>query len=292
LTASPSEGEAPESPEAASPARIDALVRLLGDEDRKITAVAWDHLERLGDAALPVVERAAREADDARVRAQAARFLKEWSRREVFRQWVTFCRQDRLDLEQGAFLIARTEYPTLDVAAHRQTLDRYSNVLRGRLRGARTTEDAVKKTAHFLFQDMGFRGNQEEYYNPENSYLHRVLELKRGIPISLAVVFLLVARRLSIPVHGVSLPQHFLLKFREPGREVFVDAFHGGTLLSARDCARFLKDAGIPFREDYLRAVPDREILRRMLGNLLRIYMAAEDVRRMHRVGAMLKLLA
>ncbi len=271
--------------------RIDALVRLLGDENPKICSVAWDNLERIGEPALPQLERAAQGAGDARVRVQSGRFLREWSRREVFRRWVEFCRSVDVDLEEGAFLIAETEYPDCDMSRYRKILDGYAQVLGGRLATARSADEAVRKISTLLFHEVGFKGSSREYYSPENSYLNRVMDLKRGIPISLAVVYLLVARRVAVPVVGVGMPQHFLLKYRGASHEVFIDAFQSGRLLSVRDCERFLSEAKGSFQEDHLRVVGDREILARMLGNLLKIYHAAKDQRRCGRIAAMLKLL-
>ncbi|MBI4603423.1 MAG: hypothetical protein HY721_15835 [Planctomycetes bacterium] len=272
--------------------RIDALVRLLGDEDPKILGVAWDHLERIGEPALPLLERAKRESPDGRVRVQSERFLTEWSRREVFRRWVDLCRGPEVGLEEGAFLIAESEYPAADLAPYRRMLDGYAGVLRHRLATARTTEEAVRKIAALLFHEVGLKGNAEEYSNPDNSYLNRVLDLKKGIPISLAAIFILVARRLSVPVQGVGMPQRFLVKFRGPAHELFVDPFGGGRLLTARDCAGILAEAEVPFRGEHLRGVSDREILTRMLGNLSRIYRSMKDRRRHERVAAMAKLLS
>lgn len=274
-----------------SASQVDALIRLLGDDDSKICSVVWDHLEKIGEPALPAIETAVRQSTDTRVRVQAGRFLKEWSRREVFRKWVTFAKSGQIDLEEGAFLIAQTEYPDADMQVYRKMLDHYAQVLHRRLATARTTDEAVRKISTLLFTEVGFKGNAVEYYDPDNSYLNRVFDSKTGIPISLASIFLLAARRVGVPVCGVGIPQHFLLKYRGTAREIFIDAFHGGKLLSVQDCARFLADAHITFREDYLRAVTDRDILTRMLGNLLRIYLSAEDQRRYDRISAMLKLL-
>src|SRR5262245_3105934 len=108
--------------------RIDALVRLLGDEDTKILEVAWENLEKIGAPALPCLEAAREGSRDARVKAQATRFLTEWSRREVFRRWVDLCRRGDVRLEEGAFLIAESEYPGTDMAPYRRMLDRYAEV--------------------------------------------------------------------------------------------------------------------------------------------------------------------
>jgi regulator of sirC expression with transglutaminase-like and TPR domain len=290
---SPAEPSAarPEGDRAAGPARIDALIRLLGDENPRICSVAWENLEKIGDAALPVVRQATRDAPDARVQAQCARFLKEWRRREALRRWVEFCRSGKLGLEEGAFLIAQTEFPEAELDTYRRMLDGFAESLRGRLASARTVDEAVAAVSRLLFEELGFRGNDEDYYSPDNSYLNRVLDLKRGIPISLASVFLLVARRVQVPVCGVGLPQHFVLKYRGAAGEVFVDTFRGGKLLGVRECVRFLSNAHIPFLEDYLRAVSDAEMLTRMLGNLLKIYLSQDDQRRSDRISAMLKLL-
>jgi regulator of sirC expression with transglutaminase-like and TPR domain len=277
---------------ATEVAKIAALVRLLGDDDPKICSVAWDNLEKIGEAALPVLREATIEASDVRVQTQSARFLKEWSRRVVFRRWVEFCRQGHLQLEEGIFLIAETEYPQTDMAEYRQRLDEYASVLRGRLASARSTDEAVGKIASFLFSELGFKGDSAEYYNPENSYLNRVMDRRRGIPISLSTVFLLVGRRLSVPVFGVGLPRHFLLKYRGASGEVFVDSFHAGRLLSIRDCVQFLSEAHVPFLEEYLRAVTDAEMLTRSLGNLLKIYLECNDQRRYDRISSMLKVLS
>jgi regulator of sirC expression with transglutaminase-like and TPR domain len=275
----------------ASPSKIDALVRLLGDEDPEICTVAWRNLEKIGEPALATVERATHDEADVRVQVQCTRFLREWSRRDVLRRWVQFCRNGRVHLEEGVFLLAETEYPDADMAECRRQLDGFASVLRGRLETARSVEEAVKRISSFLFSELGFRGNGEDYYNPENSYLNRVLEHRRGIPISLCAIFLLVARRLSVPVHGVGLPQHFVLKYRGPAGDVFIDPYHGGKLLTARDCLAFLGEAHLPFVDEYLRAVTDAEILTRMLGNLLKIYLSVDDQRRYDRLSAMLKLL-
>ena len=290
-TDSAQETNPPRDGEALDPRRIDALIRLLGDDDVKIRSVAWNHLVESGEAVLPLIEVAERESTDPKVRVQARRYRTESQRRQALATWVEFCRSERLDLETGSLLIAQSEYPDLEPTALSTQLDRYADGLRHRLQHLRTVGEAVQKIGRFLFREEGFQGNSQDYYNPDNSYLNRVLERRQGIPITLAVVFLLLGRRLSVQLRGVNMPRHFLLKYRDPGGDAFVDCFHDGAILSPRDCVAFLKESGLPFREDYLRGIPDRSVLRRMLGNLLRIYIDQNDQRRTGRIAAMLKLL-
>ncbi len=278
--------------EAASASRILALARLLGDEDSRICSVAWANLEKLGPVVLPYLDQARRNGNDPRVRIQCGRFIQEWLRREALARWVRLCKEGPVQLEEGAFLIAESEYPELDVAAYRAQLDGYAEEVRGRLRRARSVDDGVAALSRYLFEELGFRGDRENYHDPENSYLNRVLDERKGIPISLCAVFLCVARRLSLPVYGVGLPRHFCLKYRSPNGERFIDAFNGGRLITVRDCVQFLSSAHLPFLDDCLRAVSDREMLIRMLGNLLRIYCSRGDQRRSDRVAGMLKMLS
>ena len=286
-----SENDEREGPSSRDSRRIQALVRLLGDTDEKILKVAWEELERSGVQALAFLRQAQRESPDERVRVQSRRFLLEWRRREVFRDWVQFCKGERRDLERGAFIIARTENPDCDVETYRATLDDYASTLRYRLRPSAEIDETIGNIGDFLFREIGFRGDSTNYNGVENSYLNRVIDRKAGIPITLSAIFLLVCRRLSLSVHGVGMPRHFLLKYRNETREYFIDAFHGGRVLSVHDCARFLSSIGVPFRDDYLQAVSDQAILSRMLNNLFRSYWGAKDERRANRVAAMQKLL-
>ncbi len=272
--------------------RIEALVSLLGDEDRKILTVAWEELERIGGPALPSIRHAARESTDERVKVQAQRFVLEWRRREVFREWVQYCRQKDRDLETGVFLLARTEDPYCDVERYADILDDYAATLRLRLSGG-SLDDAMNKLRKLFFDELGYSGRPlKDYYRPENSYVNRVIDEKRGIPISLATVVLLVCRRLSLQVHGVCMPQHFLLKYQGDSGELFIDAFNRGRLLTVHDCVRLLNVAGVGFRDEHFDSATDDAILIRTLNNLFKVYWDQSDTRRAHRIAAMLKMLS
>jgi regulator of sirC expression with transglutaminase-like and TPR domain len=138
-------------------------------------------------------------------------------------------------------------------------------------------EETVKTLGRYLFAEQGFRGNTKNYYEADNSYLNRVIERRTGIPISLSVLYLLVGRRLRLPVAGIGMPGHFLVKFDSERYKVFVDCFNGGALLSEKDCARFLMQAGYGFEEKYLQKSSTRTILVRTLKNLVAIYQKLDD---------------
>ena len=186
------------------------------------------------------------------------------------------------DLELGAILIAAEEYPELDLAAVFGALDQLGERASERLAGEPEGAARVERLNRFLFGEEGFAG-ANEYYDPRNSYLNDVLARRCGIPITLALVYIAVARRAGIDARGISFPGHFLV--RCAGREEgIVDAFHGRTI-SLEECEARLASAlgpGTELRpEVHLRDASAREILVRMLANLQRIFAGSGDSERL-----------
>jgi regulator of sirC expression with transglutaminase-like and TPR domain len=183
-----------------------------------------------------------------------------------------------LDVEEGAILIAAEEYPDLDVDAVIGEFDMLGAEARSLLAGSTDPVDRIERLNRFLFDELGFEG-ASEYFDPRNSYLNDVLERRVGIPITLALVYIAVGRRVGLDVRGVSFPGHFLVKCAGT-EERIIDAFHGRTL-SRTDCESRLAAAfgpGVALQpEDHFRDATPREILVRMLGNLQRIFAERAD---------------
>ena len=147
----------------------------------------------------------------------------------------------RIPLDRGALLIARSEYPDLDHARYLAEFDRLSGLARRRLPASREPLEMLEALNALLFEEEGYRGNDEDYYDPRNSYINDVMDRKLGIPISLSVLYLEVARRLSFPLSGVSFPGHFLIRHRSEERELFLDPFNHGEILLPADLPGRLK---------------------------------------------------
>jgi len=181
---------------------------------------------------------------------------------------------DRLDLLEAALLLAEADPPP-DAAACRRELDALAQSAAARLRQDGSVRARVAALGQALFDDAGFRGNQEDYYDERNSFLHEVLRRRTGIPITLALVLIEVGRRLGLALEGVNFPGHFLLRHRSAEGDVLLDPF-SGQVLSEADCAELLRNLAGPQAEltpGLLRAAPSRAILRRMLTNLKGIYL-------------------
>ena len=182
------------------------------------------------------------------------------------------------DLASAAFTIARVEYPALDTTRYLERLDEMAARASLRLGGAVTTSsDSITAFNEFLYDEEGFTGNREHYDDPRNSYLNEVLDRRTGIPISLAVLYLELARRTGLGVSGVNFPGHFLLRATgaSAADDLIIDPFHGGAMLSEYDCRQLLQnhvgdEAG--FDPSLLAPATRHDIIVRMLVNLKRLY--------------------
>jgi regulator of sirC expression with transglutaminase-like and TPR domain len=191
---------------------------------------------------------------------------------------------ESIPLAAAALAIAGMEYPRLDAAPYLARLEEMAQRVRTRMRKNPTARESIALLNQVLFQEEGLRGNREDFYDPRNSFLNDVLDRKLGIPITLSVVYMEVARRVGFPVAGVGMPGHFLLKHYDVvAGEVFIDAFNRGGILSPDDCQQRLDEVyggQVDMRSEYLQPVTHREILTRMLNNLRQIYLTRQDGRK------------
>jgi len=184
-------------------------------------------------------------------------------------------RSEEPALDRAALELARIEYPGLDIEPFIEILDSYAIELSERLAGRSGGAAYVQAANQYLFGELGFTGNAENYYDPRNSCLNEVLTARTGIPITLAVVYLEIGRRLAQPVYGIGLPGHFIVQYRDADFAAFIDVFHGGRLLTTADCfALSRQSAGVPPSDDprLLAPAAKRHILIRMLHNLRGVY--------------------
>lgn len=189
-------------------------------------------------------------------------------------------------LDCAALHIARDVYPELELAAPLALLDRMAEQVATRRPGLASTlrYEAMRSV---LVGDCELRGNTEDYYDPDNCYLNRVLERRSGIPISLSIIWIEVGRRLKWPVSGVGFPGHFLVRFDDPERYVIADPYHQGRTLTHEECRALLDqnfNGQLAFSPALLAPVGTRAILTRLLSNLHRVYTTQQRLDRLEAV--------
>jgi len=187
---------------------------------------------------------------------------------------------EQIDLAEAALLIACEEYPRLDIAGYVKRLDVMARSLEARLPRAADPSRTAQAINAYLFDELGFSGNSEAYYDPRNSFLNDVLDRRLGIPITLSTLYMEVARRVGFEVEGIGLPGHFMLRHSANGCSFYIDTFNAGRLLGAGDCrervTRMYGDS-LAFRDEFLQPITKRKVLTRMLCNLKGVYISMED---------------
>ncbi len=189
-----------------------------------------------------------------------------------------------IDLLRASLAYARAEYPALDVERYVAKIESLALRVRQELNDVLDEKTVLSTLNRVLFEEEGFHGNKDDYYDPRNSYLNEVLERKTGIPITLSLVYMEVARRVGMLVFGVGMPGHFLLKHYDiEGKQTFIDPFHSGHLLSEAECEVRMEEVyegQMQLRPEFMNTVGKRQILTRMLNNLRSIYISSRNFKK------------
>ena len=199
---------------------------------------------------------------------------------EAFRSLVEHS-DDQIDLAGAALEIARDEYADLDVGVYLSRIDQLAIAVNRRLEPSSSVYRKIAALNYILFQQQGFHGNRDNYYDPKNSFLNEVLERKMGIPITLSILYMELALRIGLPLRGVSFPGHFLVKHASDAEEIVIDPFNAGDILSDESLNKLLDQlygGKVSLQRDLLEPVTKKQILSRMLNNLKMIYLRNNDL--------------
>jgi regulator of sirC expression with transglutaminase-like and TPR domain len=214
---------------------------------------------------------------------QAARVLTHPAlARQRFREIARLPEPD-VDLVEASLVIALEEEPHLDIDTYLTRVGNWSETVRARLEGSRDIDRIVESINRLLFEEEGFHGEDDDYYDPRSALLNELLDRHAGLPISLSVLYLEISRRLGIDAAGVSLPGRFLVKWSGAFGEIVIDPFDGGRVLSTVELQKILDGVyggGVKLREHHLRSFSRREILARQLAHLKAAYLARHDLPR------------
>ncbi len=264
-----------------------ALISLLADDDATVYQTVREKLLSYGP---PVTEwlRPSLVSNDPVLRRRAREIVDHFGKQNADTEFLAFClsQGEDFDIEEGVLRLAKTHFPRINTSAYTALLDSFAGELRERINSGDDPDQILATINDYLFRELGFVGNEENYYDPENSYINCVLDRRTGNPISLSLVYLFVARRLKLPMTGIGLPGHFICRYQTSKREVYMDAFNRGKLLSKADCIKYLLHTNHSLQEGHLVPVSARRILLRICANLHQIYTqleAREEISRLQR---------
>src|SRR2546421_5619817 len=205
-----------EKPQNLSESQRTALIKLLSDEDPAVYHLVRDKILSYGQTATEWLQPHLLSGDPV-LRRRTQEIIEHLARYSADSHFLAFCLNQHgedLDVEHGAWLLAQTRHPDINVAAYQALFDSYAGDLRERIDFGAKPDQILATINQYLFSELGFRGNEENYYEPENSYLNRVVDRRTGNPPSLCLVYLFLSRRLRLPVAGIGMPGHFLCRFQ------------------------------------------------------------------------------
>jgi regulator of sirC expression with transglutaminase-like and TPR domain len=280
-------------PEALSESRRAALLNLLADDDHTVYQTVRQKILSYGPQTTEWLRPHVRSRDPA-LRRRAHEIVLHFDRQAGDNRFLGFCLRhgEDLDPEQGAWMLARSRYPDINLEAYQAVLDEYAAHLRERIEFGSGPKEILSAINHYLFVELGFSGNEENYYDPENSYLNRVIDRRTGNPINLCLLYILLGKRLRLPIAGIGMPGHFVCRYQSTAAEIYVDPFNRGKLLSKADCVQYLVHGNYSVRDDYLAPVSPRRMLLRICGNLHQIYLHVGQTEEATRVQRYLVALA
>lgn len=280
-------------PTQLSESRKRALLALLGDEDPVVFEAVRSQLLLHGQEVVEWLEPHVLSPDPL-LRRRAKEIIAHFSRQTADIQFLQFCLKqgEDLDLETGAWLLATTQFPEICVDGYRAVLDDFTAELRDRRIVTGDAEEVLEGINDHLFGTLNFRGNEENYYDPDNSYLNRVVDRRTGNPIALSILYIVIARRLRLPVAGIGLPGHFICRFQSSLAELYIDPFNRGRLLTKADCLQYLMQGTLGLRDDDLSPVSSRRMLLRVCGNLHQIYARQKQLEQVTRLQRYIVALA
>jgi len=247
----------------------EAIIRLLKDNDPETVNLTKQQLVQGGTGAIPDL-RDLLSTDDQQVAVHVREILTEIEIRHAKVAFEEICGRisDLVDLEQACWYLAQIFQPGVDVESYQRTVDSWSRELRDRLSLCDSNYSRAMAMAQLFGKELRLRGNEDDYYNAQNSLLPCVIDSRLGIPISLSLLYMIVGRRASVVVEGINLPGHFVVRHGD----VLLDPFHEGRILTTRDCAQILSYQNRTLHHDDLQTAHPKLILIRMLANLLYIF--------------------
>ena len=243
-------------------------MELLEDESASVLEVVKDELLRQGRHARPILK-GALSSPNPKLRARSRTILSELDRRESIRRLIRHSMRAQIDLERALFLLGGLETPGLDARPYERALDAMGEEVSRRAQRETDPLSRAMVLTQYLGGELGFVGSEVDYAHRDNVHLHRAIERKRGMPLTLTALYMFVGRRAGIRSAAIPLPGHVLLRIRDGRRGLIVDPFHGGKVRTREDCVRYLAEHSLVPRPEWFHDATDRSLFQRHVLNLM-----------------------
>jgi hypothetical protein len=266
----------------------EAIVRLLQDNDPETVRLVKEQLAAAGEDARGALS-ALVEFEDEHVSRHAREVLDLITDREAEDEFTLLCHLfgDHHDLERANWMLARALLPSAEITPFETKVNSWGRQFLLKSSGAVSSRERVLLLANFMSEELGFRGNTEDYYSERNCLLPCVIDTRMGIPITLTLLYMMVAARAGMCVEGINLPGHFIARHGD----LYFDPFHRGRILTKGDCVAILAKQNLSLQKAHLADATARQILIRVLANLLYVFDLKQEPENHEKVNAWIRAL-
>lgn len=249
---------------------LKALVSLLDDSDNEVSAHVENQIRALGDDIIPFLEKQWEESGfDPILQKKIEELIHDLQYNNLLSRLKKWKKDGASDLLEGLWLIATYQYPELSLEGLKQEINKIYFEVWLQMRDEIHPEDNIRILNQVFFDKYKFSPNTKNFHSPSNSMINQVLELKRGNPISLCSIYLLVAQKLNLPVYGVNLPSLFILTYESKSTQFYINVFNKGLIFSKKDIDSYLKQMNIAPQPMFYEPCSNLEIIKRTLVNLV-----------------------
>lgn len=284
-----------------NPKEVDALIKLLDDNDEEIFHHVEQKLMEYGDEVIPVLENAWEQSFNVVLQQRIENLIHKIQFEDTLSELKEWAVSGAFDLLRGFIIISKYQYPDMD---EQKIINRIESIKRDawiQMSYEMNALEKVKILNHVFYNIHGFAGNTVNYQDPQNSYINTVLESHRGNQVSLAILYSVIAQRLDIPIYGVNLPQYFILAYKDenepvpPNYEVhngvlfYINAFNRGFVFTRRDVDYFLKQLSLKPDPIFYEPCSNLEIIRRVIRNLITSYENLGSVEKVEELKLLMK---
>ncbi|MCT1529471.1 transglutaminase-like domain-containing protein [Sphingobacterium daejeonense] len=274
---------------------IKALIFLLDDPDREIFQEIEHKLITCGPEVIPLLEHSWESSFDPLSQSRIENIIHKIQYDQVKNDLQLWKLNNSEDLLEGLLIINRYQYPNLHEEQVYYQLAELRRNAWYHLMYDMSPVEKVKLLNNILFREFGLSGNTSNYHDPQNSFIHKVLETKKGNPISLACIYALVAQKLDIPIYGVNLPKHFVLAYVDPDNQekvqFYINVFNRGQIMREEDIYAFLRQLNLPLSDAYTLPCDNIAIIKRVLRNLIAAYEHVDNAEKKLEVETLLSLI-
>ena len=285
--------------------KIQALIQLLDDPDSQVFQSVNQNLLSQGSEIIPILEKAWETSGDEFLQNRIENLIHEIHIESVKTELVHWKSSGATHLIDGAYLIARLQYPDLSLEHIHSELDKVVKSVWIELNQNLTALEKIRILNHVFYEVLSFSGNQKNYYDPQNNFINSVLVSKKGNPISLSIIYSIIAQKLELPVYGVNLPKNFILAYmdRDPSNPnpipksvssvlFYINPFRNGIVLNRTEIEKFVKGLNITPEPAFFKPCSNIHIIQRLISNLVFAYEKLGQVEKADMYKQVLKIVS